>query len=99
MTSRLPKPANTDSSYRKSERVMDVSLVFCGDTMLAPGPLKTDPFSKIREIVRKADVAFCNLETAFGVGSGASPKRHVISSPPENLDFLADCGFQIVNVA
>ncbi len=79
--------------------MMDVEFIFCGDTMLSPTPLKGNPFTKVKPLISRADIAFCNLETSIeGVGVAAA-KRHVISSAPENLDYLTEAGFSVANVA
>ena len=77
----------------------DIEFLFCGDTMLGCERLQGNPFAKVLPIIRKADIAFCNLETALIVDGHAPVKRHVIATPAENLDQLAATGFHVVNVA
>ena len=78
---------------------VEPKLIFCGDTMLGATRLETSPFTNVREFIQEADIAFCNLETTIAVGATPPEKRHVIASREENIDFLADCGFDIVNLA
>jgi len=78
---------------------MDIELVFCGDTMLAPERLGADPFVKVRPMLQGADLAFCNLETSLASDAVRPLKRHVLMADAENLDFLAGSGFAIVNLA
>src|SRR5882724_6836631 len=67
--------------------------------MLGAEVLEADPFRNVRSLIQGADVSFCNLETALMESGKAMPKRHVIATPRENLDYLARAGFQIANLA
>ena len=67
--------------------------------MLGSAVLKADPFRVVAPTIQGADISFCNLETALMEEGVALPKRHVIATPHENLDYLVKAGFQIVNVA
>jgi len=77
----------------------EIEFLFCGDTMLGRQHLQANPFVDVLPLIRKADVAFCNLETALVVDDHPSLKRHVIATPVENLDQLVTAGFDVVNVA
>jgi poly-gamma-glutamate synthesis protein (capsule biosynthesis protein) len=78
---------------------MEAEFIFCGDTMLGATRLKSNPFAGVQALLSRADIAFCNLETSLAGEGPAAAKRHVISSAPENLEFLAEAGFGAVNVA
>ena len=77
----------------------EIEFLFCGDTMLGRQQLRVTPFGDVLPLIRKADVAFCNLETALIVDDHLSVKRHVIATPVGNLDQLVMAGFDVVNVA
>ncbi len=82
-----------------------VSLVAVGDVMLgrgvghmidANGP--SYPFLRTRDLIRRADVAFANLEspiTSRGVPQGAISLR----ADPSVAEGLAEAGFDIVSLA
>ena len=81
------------------DSLQPVECVFCGDTMLGSRRLQSNPFEMLQPILRQADVGFCNLETSLA-GSGVPlRKRHLLSTPPENLQHLASAGFHLVNLA
>src|SRR5437879_6250253 len=78
---------------------METELIFCGDTMLGAGVLRSNPFHNVASLLRRADISFCNLETSLSEEGTASPKRHVIATPRETLELIRETGFHIVNVA
>jgi poly-gamma-glutamate synthesis protein (capsule biosynthesis protein) len=78
---------------------METELLFCGDTMLGDRVLKADPFRNVSSRIQRADLSFCNLETALLENGQAKQKRHVLATPPENLEFLVKAGFDIANIA
>src|SRR5438093_1220293 len=97
MTSIALTQENTGSLSQMS--TTEIEFLFCGDTMLGREHLRVNPFASVLPIIRKADVAFCNLETALVSDGHPSLKRHVIATPAENLDQLVASGFHIVNLA
>jgi len=78
---------------------MDTELIFCGDTMLGAGVLRSKPFENVASLLRQADISFCNLETSLSEEGTASPKRHVIATPSESVELIRETGFHLVNVA
>lgn len=78
---------------------METLLVFCGDSMLGDHVLTTDPFRNVRSRIQRADLSFCNLETALLEKGRAATKRHVVAAPAENLEYFVNAGFHIANIA
>jgi poly-gamma-glutamate synthesis protein (capsule biosynthesis protein) len=77
----------------------DVEWVFCGDAMLGTRRLERNPFEMLEPLLRNADVGFCNLETSLAGPGVPHAKRHIMSTPTENLHYLASAGFHLVNLA
>jgi hypothetical protein len=84
-----------------------VSLVAVGDVLV--GSIR-DPFAKTASIIKKADLAFCNVEGPYFSGQGtiyiwsrtwepnaATPGG--ARSPPRGIINMADAGFDVVSFA
>lgn len=84
-----------------------VSLVAVGDVLV--GSIR-DPFAKTASIIKKADLAFCNVEGPYFSGQGtiyiwsrtwepnaATPGG--ARSPPHGIKYMADAGFDVVSFA
>lgn len=94
----IPK---TEKQYQNS-----VSLLAVGDVMLDRGTEKIVrktypfyPFEKMSPLIKKYNIAFCNLESII------SDKGHPIKKPitfeadPRMLDILLKSGFNLINLA
>jgi len=57
------------------------------------------PFEKTREIISKADIAFCNLECAISPKATGKSKGNVFCIKPENAKGLSFAGFDVVSLA
>jgi len=87
-----------------------VAMVFGGDVMLAanlppfasyrPDPLPyTFLFEHIAPFLRKADLAFCNLESPISGRGKRLDKEFAFNAPPDAASALADAGFDAVSLA
>ncbi len=83
-----------------------IRLVAVGDVMLARGVNKkvkemgaSYPFEKIKQIVREADIAFCNLECALSPRSTGKSKGNLFCIQPEDAEGLSFAGFDMVSLA
>ena len=96
--------ASTTPIYRSESG--DLTLALAGDTMLTRGlkPYTEDSFTALVELVRSADIAICNLETAVREdgegfpgpgGSGGTP----MTTHPMLLDDLKWMGIDVVSYA
>lgn len=57
------------------------------------------PFTKIAPFISKADLAFCNLETAIGIGYKPIKKKYTFLTKPKCLNVMNKIGFDIVSLA
>jgi len=57
------------------------------------------PFNNVKDIFRGADLLFGNLETVLSINAGKVEKAVVLSSSPENAEYLKEAGFDILNLA
>lgn len=57
------------------------------------------PFSAMKERLRRADVAFGNLECCLAVGGQLVPKKYNFRGHPRGALALAEAGFDIVSLA
>jgi poly-gamma-glutamate capsule biosynthesis protein CapA/YwtB (metallophosphatase superfamily) len=70
-----------------------VSIVFAGDVMLDGGPGHTiahggDPFAEFADILRKADLAVCNLECVLAPGGDQVLKPYTFRGPEKAVPLL-----------
>ena len=88
-----------------SEDTSTAELVAVGDVMLSRavqrkieefGP--NYPFQKVCQVIREADVAFCNLECAITLSQTSILKRNVFGVKPEEARGLSFAGFDIVSL-
>ena len=83
-----------------------VDLVAVGDVMLARGvnnKIKklgvNYPFENTKEIISKADIAFCNLECAISLRATGKSNGNVFRVKPEDARGLSYAGFDVVSLA
>ena len=86
----------------------EVELVFVGDVMLSRNVARSIqrnnrdfsyPFQATSEIIRAADVAFCNLESPISGRGTKVKKNYTFNAPAEAIDGLVYAGFDIVSMA
>ena len=82
-----------------------ITIAFAGD-MNFEGTLRTrldtDPSSAVgpfADVLRGADLAVGNLETAIATGGTRADKQFAFRAPPRALDALRAAGFDVVSVA
>ena len=78
-----------------------VVLAFAGDTNFEDGGA-ADPAARVApfsEILKAADFAMVNLESALGTGGTPVPKDFVFQAPPSVLAGLAEVGVDAVSMA
>lgn len=88
----------------RSAAVRPLRLAFAGDVhgeppvagLLAAGG---SPFAAVSGLLRGADLAVVNLETAVDARGPAQPKDYVFSAPAALLPAAADAGVDVVNLA
>ena len=85
----------------------EVSLIAVGDVMIG-GHVKefTDqfgfdyPFDAVKEILKEADIAFCNLEGPISKkGVKEEGKEFTFKTEPKAAEGLANAGFDVVSLA
>lgn len=83
-----------------------VTLVAVGDVLLTRGiQRKIDihgfqwPFAEVRDVLRSADVAFCNLECPLTAHGLKVNKPICFKADPANVQCLLHAGFDIVSLA
>jgi poly-gamma-glutamate synthesis protein (capsule biosynthesis protein) len=88
------------------EDTSSVELVAVGDVMLARGVNKeikkhghNYPFEKIKYIIKDADIAFCNLESAIHPRAASDFKNCNFCIKPEDAKGLTYAGFDVVSLA
>jgi poly-gamma-glutamate synthesis protein (capsule biosynthesis protein) len=99
--------ARMDVGYRSGiEDTGLIELVAVGDVMLARGVNKkirkfgpNHPFDRVQQIISKADIAFCNLESAISPSASGKFKDCNFCVKPEDAEGLSFAGFDIVSLA
>lgn len=84
-----------------------IVLAAAGDVMLTRGVGRVidemgvdHPFERVKGLISRADVAFCNLETSISTGGTPIPGKGIwFRSRPEAATALARAGFDIVSLA
>ena len=83
-------------------------LAFAGDVMFSRNVAKsiqdnnrdfTYPVSVVAPLVRKADLAFCNLECPLSGRGQKIDKRYTFNAPPESVEALTFAEFDVVSLA
>jgi hypothetical protein len=77
-------------------------FIFCGDALPDGAAGVVDPLSGVAEALEGADVRFINLEGCIRTDSTLSrprKKKHTLSADPSAVNYLWECGFNIVNIA
>lgn len=85
----------------------EIVLAAAGDVMLTRGvgraidEMGVDyPFERVKGLISRADVAFCNLETSISTSGTPIPGKGIwFRSRPEAATALARAGFDIVSLA
>ncbi|MCX6377730.1 MAG: CapA family protein [Armatimonadetes bacterium] len=84
----------------------EISFVAVGDVLLDRGIAKKIaknglewPFAKVADVIRSADLAFCNLECPLSSTGQSLAKPIVFKADPANLKCVVDAGFDIVSNA
>jgi hypothetical protein len=84
----------------------DVSMAFVGDVLLADRVevlMKQNgydyPYSKVKDLLQKADVAVANLETPVTERGTKQIKEYAYRSSPQALPALKEAGIDLVNLA
>ncbi|EFU42287.1 Capsule synthesis protein, CapA [Paenibacillus vortex V453] len=98
------KSGNTTQANKSKDK--PISLVFAGDILL-DGYVGNQierfgnlyPFKKVAPILKKADMAFANLETPVSIRGKAADKTFAFRSKPETLQGLAYAGIDGVTLA
>jgi hypothetical protein len=99
------QPATTTTVHRPKPRLGAVTLAFGGDVHfegILRGKLAADPatvLAPIAPILRRADIAMVNLETAITQRGTPQAKAYTFRAPPSALDALAAAGIDIANEA
>ena len=71
-----------------------------GDVFLQSKRGNTDPFTQVRDVFSQADIVFANLEAPITTNNIAGiEKAFPLSISPENISFLKQANFSIVNLA
>ncbi len=88
------------------EKPQRVTLVAVGDVCLANGVEKAMatrgrgyPFAALKPMLRRADIAFCNLECCLGTSGHKVPKKYNFRGHPRGALALKEAGFQVVSLA
>ncbi len=91
---------------RGSEDGNTIELVAVGDVMLSGGVQKRIeefgpdyPFEKVEGVVRRADLAFCNLECPISCSKVSIIKPNVFVVKPQEAKGLSFAGFDIISLA
>ncbi|MFL6652087.1 MAG: CapA family protein [Sulfurifustaceae bacterium] len=99
--------ATTEPDVPPQHRVRDLSIAAVGDIMLG-GTATPElarfgydyPFERVGDLIRRADLAFGNLEGPLTTHGMAERKQYVFRSPPDKVaPALARAGFDIVSLA
>lgn len=108
-----PRPPTASAALRattgpaaRNESTIAASLAAVGDVMLGRGLDRTIaaqgtayPFARVRDILRKTDLAFANLECVLGAGGQPRAKRAVLRAHPSAAAALSDAGFTLLDLA
>lgn len=96
----------TENCKTQWEDTCYVDLVAVGDVMLDRGvnqkikKMGPDyPFEKTKEIINRADIAFCNLECAITQRATRKSSDNVFGVKPEEAKGLSFAGFDLVSLA
>ncbi|ALZ62450.1 CapA family protein [Bacillus cereus] len=100
------KSSKTASKSEKKIEDQEITLTFSGDTMfdwqLRPIIEKNGadyPFQHVKEEIKKADISFVNLESAFTTKEKKAPGQLFwIKSDPSTLQAIKNTGYDIVNI-
>ncbi len=83
-----------------------IELVAVGDVMLGRGVYEKIkehgpgyPFEKIKDVISRADIAFCNLECAISPSSRGIFTNCNFCVKPEDAKGVKDAGFDVVSLA
>ena len=57
------------------------------------------PFENVKEVFKRKDILFGNLETVLSSEGRKAKKAVLLYSPPENVKYLKDMDFDVLNVA
>ena len=60
---------------------------------------RNGPFSSVSSVLDGADILFGNLETVLSASGTPKQKSHVLSIPEENICWLVDKKFSVMNIA
>jgi len=86
----------------------EASLVFVGDVMLARGVSKSINaanrdafflFERVASHIRRADVAFCNLESPLSERGERTQKKYAFRAPAASVAGLVAAGFDVVSLS
>jgi poly-gamma-glutamate capsule biosynthesis protein CapA/YwtB (metallophosphatase superfamily) len=99
--------ARVDVDYQSGiEDTGLIELVAVGDVMLARGVNgkirkfgPDHPFDQVQQVISKADIAFCNLESAISPSASGKFKDCNFCIKPEDAEGLSFAGFDIVSLA
>jgi len=102
-----PGNQSPDSGMLEAASSGEVLVVAVGDVMLSRDvgkSIKTGgnpeaPFIETAEILRQADIAFCNLESPFYEKGPPAEGEMVFGAAPETIDGLRYAGFDVVSLA
>jgi hypothetical protein len=87
-------------SCSNPEQDSPVSLLLVGDTCCSCKTLASSPFANVEELLKKADIVFCNLETSVTTPQSPLAKKAVpLSIPEQNLNWLSEAGVHVTNCA
>lgn len=83
-----------------------VTLIAVGDVCLARGVEsimamrgRGYPFAAMKNELRRADIAFCNLECCIALSGEAVPKKYNFRARPHAAVALREAGFDVVSLA
>ena len=105
---RKPAVTGAEATAAALGRGDKVELVFVGDVMLSRNIAKTVeargadftfPFMLAAPYVRRADVAFCNLECPISGRGEKIEKRYTFNAPAKSIEGLEFAGFDVVSLA
>ena len=57
------------------------------------------PFENVKEVFKRKDILFGNLETVLSSKGEKAKKSVLLYSPPENVKYLKDADFDVLNIA
>lgn len=89
-----PRPVFTSTS------VSSVTLALLGDVMLgrASDP-NAETFAYLKPFLTSADLALANLESPLTTSPVQTDSPYALCAPPENVQYLADAGFDLLALA